>query len=90
MYENIVLRKMFGCKRDAVTGAWKIVCLCYSPNSITLTKARRMRWKGYVAWIGAFINANRILVGNLNRRDHLEDLDVDGRIILKLSTSVGG
>jgi hypothetical protein len=49
-----------------------------------------MRWKGYVAWIGAFINANRILVGNLNRRDHLEDLDVGGRIILKLSTSVGG
>jgi hypothetical protein len=53
-----------------------------SPN-ITVIKSRRMRWAVHVARIGEMINAYKVLVGNLKVRDHWEDLDVDGRMILE-------
>jgi hypothetical protein len=43
----------------------------------------RMRWVGHVAGIGRRRDAYRALVGRRRRRNHLEDLGVDGRIILR-------
>ena len=42
-----------------------------------------MRWAGHVAQMGDRSVAYRVLVGDLRDRDHLEDLGIDGRIILK-------
>jgi hypothetical protein len=48
VFENRVLRRIFGPKRDEVTGGWRKVCdelhnLCSSPNNIRMIKSRRMR-----------------------------------------------
>ena len=42
-----------------------------------------MRWAGHVERLGEKINTQQVLIGMLNERDHLEDLLVDERIILK-------
>jgi len=53
-----VLRKMFGPKRDEVTGEWRILHyeelnnLYCSPNIISVMKSIRMRWAGHVARVG--------------------------------------
>jgi hypothetical protein len=53
--ENRLLRRIFGPKRDEVTGDWrklhkeKLNSLCLSPSIIRMIKSRRMRWAGYVA-----------------------------------------
>jgi hypothetical protein len=53
--ENRVLRRIFGAKRDGVTGGSKILHneglhdLYFSPSIIRIIKSRRMRWTGYVA-----------------------------------------
>jgi hypothetical protein len=86
--ENMVLRKMFRPKRDEVTGEWRRIHneelnnLYSSPNIIRVIKLRRMRWARHVAHIGGKIHKG-FWWGNLGERDHLEDLGVDGRIILK-------
>jgi hypothetical protein len=54
-----------------------------SPNIIRGIKSRRMRWAGHVARMGNRRRAYRVLVGNLRERDQLENLDVNGSIILK-------
>jgi len=54
-----------------------------SPNIIRMIKSRRMRWVGHVARMGDRSDAYRVLVADLRDRDHLEDLGLDGRIILK-------
>ena len=52
MYENKVLRRIFGPKRDEVTGEWRkllneeLIDLFSSPNIIRLIKSRRMRGAG--------------------------------------------
>jgi hypothetical protein len=67
--ENRVLRRIFGPKRDEVTGDWRklhneeLHSLYSSPNIITMIKSRRIRWAGQVARMGKKINAYRILVG---------------------------
>jgi hypothetical protein len=68
VFENRVLRRIFGPKRDEVTGGWRKVhneelhSLYSSPNIIRMIKSRRMRWAGHVARMGAKWNAYRILV----------------------------
>jgi hypothetical protein len=52
------------------------------PCTVRAKKSRRMNCIGHVAHMGK-INAYRILVENLKRRDSLEYVDVDGNIILK-------
>ena len=42
-----------------------------------------LRWAGHVARMGDMRNAHRVLMGNLMERGYLEDLGVNGRIILK-------
>jgi hypothetical protein len=64
-----VLRRIFGQKRDHVTGDWRklhndeLHDLYSSPNIIRMIKSRRMRWAGHVARMGETRNAYRILVG---------------------------
>jgi hypothetical protein len=58
VFENRVLRKMFGPKRDEVTGAWRKVhneelnVLYFSPNIVRLVKSGRIRWAGHLARVG--------------------------------------
>jgi hypothetical protein len=57
VFENRVLRRIFGPKRDEVTGGWrklhdKKYRDLYSSPIIRITKKRRMRWAGYVARMG--------------------------------------
>jgi hypothetical protein len=69
VFENRVLRRIFGPKRDEATGEWRRVHseglndLYSSPNIIQIIKSSRMRWAGHVAGIGEKRGAYRILVG---------------------------
>ncbi|KAJ4440916.1 hypothetical protein ANN_10764 [Periplaneta americana] len=69
VFENKVLRKIFGAKRDEVTGEWRklhnteLHALYSSPDIITNIKSRRLRWAGHVARMGESRNAYRVLVG---------------------------
>jgi hypothetical protein len=64
-----VLRRIFGPKRDDVTGDWRklhneeVHNLYSSPNMNRMIKLRRMRWAGHVARMGEMRNAYRIWVG---------------------------
>jgi hypothetical protein len=64
-----VLRRIFGPKRDGVTGGWRelhkeeLHDLYSSPSIIRFIKPRRMRWAGHVARMGEKRNAYRLLVG---------------------------
>ena len=54
MFENRVLRRIFGPRRDKVTGEWRKLHNeelndLYSPNIVRVIKSRRMRWTGHVA-----------------------------------------
>jgi hypothetical protein len=67
VFENRVLRKIFGPKRDGVAGGWRklhneeLHNLYSSPSIIRIIKSRRMRWVGHVARMGE--NVYRLLVG---------------------------
>jgi hypothetical protein len=58
LFENRVLRRIFGPKRDEVTGEWRklhnewLRDLYSSPSVIRIIKSRRMRWAGHVARMG--------------------------------------
>jgi hypothetical protein len=60
---NRVLRRIFGLKRDEVTGGWRKLYneelhnLCSSPSIIRMIKSRKMRWAGDVARTGGKRNA---------------------------------
>ncbi|KAJ4434031.1 hypothetical protein ANN_16350 [Periplaneta americana] len=69
VFENKVLRKIFGAKRDEVTGEWRklhnteLHALYSSPDIIRNIKSRRLRWAVHVARMGESRNAYRVLVG---------------------------
>jgi hypothetical protein len=68
VFENRVLRRIFGPKRDEVTGEWRrlhneeLNDLYSSPNIFRVVKSRRMRWVGHVARMGEGRGAYGILV----------------------------
>ncbi|KAJ4450565.1 hypothetical protein ANN_01992 [Periplaneta americana] len=69
VFENKVLRKIFGAKRDEVTGEWRklhnaeLHALYSSPDIIRNIKSIRLRWAGHVARMGESRNAYSVLVG---------------------------
>jgi hypothetical protein len=69
VYGNRVLRRIFGPKRDEVTGGCRklhneeLHDLYSSPSIIRIMKSRRIRWAGHVARMGKKRNAYRLLVG---------------------------
>jgi hypothetical protein len=69
VFENRVLRRIFGPKRAEVTGEWRklhneeLRDLYPSPNIIRIIKSRRMRWAGHVSRMWEKRNAYRLLVG---------------------------
>jgi hypothetical protein len=91
VFENRVLRRIFGPKRDEVIGGWRklhneeLHNLYSSPNIIRMIKSRRMRWAGHVARTGRSGIAYRILVGKPEgkrplgrpRRRWVDDIKMD-------------
>jgi hypothetical protein len=69
VFENRVLRRILGPKRDEVTGEWRklhnkeLRDLYSSPSIIRIIKLGRMGWAGHVARMGEKRNAYRLLVG---------------------------
>ena len=69
MFQNRVLRRIFGPKRDKVTGEWRklhnkeLNDLYCSPNIVRVIKSRRMRWAGHVACMGVRRGVYRVVVG---------------------------
>jgi hypothetical protein len=53
-----------------------------SPNIIRVLKSRRVRWEGQAARIGDMRNAYNIMVRKPKGRVHLEDIGIDGKIML--------
>jgi hypothetical protein len=69
VFENRVLRSIFGPKWDEMTGEWiklhneELRDLCSSPSIFRIIKSRRMRWAGHVVRIREKRNEYRLLVG---------------------------
>ena len=69
VFENRVLRRVFGPKRDEVAGEWRklhneeLSDLYSLPNIVRVIKSRRMRWAGHVARMGEGRVVHRVLVG---------------------------
>jgi hypothetical protein len=73
VFENRVLRRIFGPKRDEVIGRWlklhneELHNLYCSPSIIRMIKSRRMRWVGHVAHMG--IKGMHVVFGWESRKD---------------------
>jgi hypothetical protein len=71
IFQNRVLRRIFGPKRDEITGEWRKLHneepndLYCSPNIFLVIKSRRMRWAGYVARREERRGVYRVWVGKL-------------------------
>jgi hypothetical protein len=89
VFENMVLRRIFGPKRDEVTGECrklhneKLLDLYSSPIIVRVIKSRRMRWAGHVARMGEGRGVYRFLEGKPEGKRLLRDPGLDGRIILR-------
>jgi len=88
VFENRVLRRVFGPKRDEVTDEWRklhneeLRNLYSLPNIVRVVKSRRMKWALHVARM-VRRGVHKVLVEKPEGRDHWGDPDVDGRIILR-------
>ena len=89
VFENRVLRRIFGPKRDEVTGEWRklnnkeLSDLYALPNIVRVVKSRRMRWAGHVALMGEGRGVHRVLVGKPEGKRPLGRPRRNGRIILR-------
>jgi hypothetical protein len=87
VFENRVLRRIFGRKRDEATGEWRrlhnkeLNDLYSSPNIIRVIKSRRMRWAGHIAHMGKRSVHTGFWWGDPRERDHIGGPGADGRII---------
>ena len=69
VFENRVLRRVFGPKRDEVTGEWRklhneeLNDLYSLPNIVRVVKSRRMRWTGHVVRMGKDRDVHGVLGG---------------------------
>jgi len=70
VFENMVLRRIFGPRRDELTEEWRrlhneeLDDLYSSPNIVRVIKSRRIRWVGHVVHMGEERGLYRNLVGN--------------------------
>ena len=97
MFENMVLRRIFGPGRDEVTTEWRrlhneeLNDLYCSPNIVRVIKSRRMRWAGHVARMGEERGVYRVLVGKLEGRRPLEEFlckhDIDRALLQEVTNS---
>ena len=68
VFENMVSRRIFGPRRDEVTGGWRrlrneeLSDLYSSPNIVRVIKSRRMRWTGHVARMGEERGVYKVLL----------------------------
>jgi len=89
VFENRVLRRIFGPKRDEVSREWRklhneeLNDLCSSHSVVRAIKSRRMRWVMHVVRMGGGGVYTGIWWGILRERDHLGDPGVDRRIIIR-------
>ena len=88
VFENRVLRRVFGPRRDEVTGEWRklhneLSDLYFLTNIVRVVKSSRMRWAGHVAPMGEGRGVYRVLVGKPEGKRPLGNPAVDGRIILR-------
>jgi hypothetical protein len=89
VFENMVLRRIFGPKRNEVTGEWRRLhnreryALYSSPYNLRVIKARRLRWVSHVARTGERRGAYRVLVEKSEGRRTIGNPRLHGRIILK-------
>ena len=78
VFENRVLSRTFGPKRDGVTGEWRKLVneelndLCTSLNIVRVIKSRRMNWAGHVARMEEERGVHKVLVGKPERKRPLE------------------
>jgi len=69
VFENRVLRRILGPKREEITGEWRrlhneeLCAVHSSPDIIGVIKSRKMRWSGHVACIRDRRDAHRVLLG---------------------------
>jgi hypothetical protein len=88
VFENTVLRRIFGPNRDEVTKKWRklhneeLNDLYPSPNIVRVIKSRRIRWAGHVAHMGRREAYTGLWLGNLSERDYLVAPGLDGMIII--------
>jgi hypothetical protein len=88
-FQNKMLRKIFGPKRDEVTGEWsrlhnkELYAVYASPNVFRMIKSRRLRWAGHVARMGKRRDAYRVLVEKADLRRRLGRPRSGWGIILK-------
>jgi hypothetical protein len=88
VFENRVLRRIFGPKGDEVTGEWRklhneeLNGLYSLPNIVRKIKSRRLRWAGHVARMGEGRGVYRVLVRKPEGKSSWGDQDIDGRIKL--------
>jgi len=84
VFDNMVLRRIFGPRREEVTGEWKrfhneeLSDLYSSHNIMRVIKSRRMRWAGHVARMGEERGCIGSWWGNRREGEHWEYLVVDG------------
>ncbi|KAJ4446884.1 hypothetical protein ANN_13584 [Periplaneta americana] len=91
VFENKVLRIIFGAKRDEVTGEWRklhnteLHALYSSPDIIRNIKSRRLRWAGHVAHMGESRNAYGVLVGRLEGKRPLDAWNLRGYVAVVIN-----
>jgi hypothetical protein len=96
VFENRVLRRIFGPKRDEVTGEWRklhsgeLHNLYSSPDIIRQIKSRGMRWVGHVARMGKRRNVYRVLVGKPEGKRPLQRPKCKQKNELKMDLSETG
>ena len=89
VFQNRVLRRIFGTKRDELTGEERklhngdLNDLYYSPNIVQVIKSRRVRWARHAARMGRGDVHAEFWWKTLKERDYLEDPGVDGMKILR-------
>jgi len=84
VFENMVLRRIFGPRKDEVMEEWRrlhneeLNDLYSSPSIVRVIKSRRMRWAGHVARMREERGCIGSCWGNRREGDHWGDLGVDG------------